>query len=189
MSLKALTRNDLFFALDQCSALTGDREFVVVGSISILGAKPSAPRGLTISADIDLFPRFGESGEKNELIDKNFGQGSLFELENNFYIEGVGSWTMMTSPPGWEERMTPIVSPSGATGWCLDPFDLAYNKMEVGREKDLQYVGEMMRAGITPGVSLRMFLRQHAPNREILENLERNFRTAKQTIKKSRGNE
>ncbi|HEY5792759.1 MAG TPA: hypothetical protein VIS74_05635 [Chthoniobacterales bacterium] len=98
--MKALTRSDLFLALDKCSALTGNREFVVVGSISIPGSKPAAPRGLTIAADIDLFLRFGESGEKNELIDKNFGQGSPFELENNFYIEGVGSWTMMTSPVG-----------------------------------------------------------------------------------------
>jgi len=69
--------------------LTGDREFIVVGSVSILGAKPLAAGALTVSADIDLFPRFSESGDKNELIEKHFGPGSRFELENSFYIEEV----------------------------------------------------------------------------------------------------
>ncbi len=177
--MKALTRHDLLLALDKCSALTGDREFVVVGSISILGSQPAAPRNLTVSADIDLFPRFGESGEKNELIDKHFGQGSQFALDNNFCIEGVGSWTMMTSPAGWDKRMIPIVSPSGVTGWCIDPFDLAYNKLEAGREKDLQYVGEMVRSEITPELSLATFLQRHAPNEDVLRNLEENLQRAK----------
>lgn len=185
--MKALTRNDLILALDKCSGLTGDREFVVIGSVSILGSKPSAPRHLTISADIDLFPRFGESGEKNEMIDKHFGQGSEFELENNFYIEGVGAWTMMTSPQGWEKRMVAITAPSGAIGWCLDPFDLAFNKLEAGRDKDLEYVGEMVKANITPAYSLQGFLRQHAPSPEIRERLEANLRRAKQTIRQNRG--
>lgn len=182
--MKALTRHDLLLALDRCSALTKDREFVVIGSISILGSQPAAPRNLTVSADIDLFPRFGESGKKNELIDKHFGQGSQFELDNNFYIEGVGSWTMMTSPQGWEKRLVPIHSDGGVTGWCLDPFDLAYNKLEVGREKDIQYVGEMMRANIIPTMTLRSFLRQHAPNPETREKLERSLRLATQGIEK-----
>lgn len=176
--MKALTRDDLLLALDKCATLTGDREFVVVGSVSILGSTPAAPDHLTISADIDLFPRVGESGAKNELIDKNFGQGSPFELENNFYIEGVGSWTMMTSPPGWEERMTPIVSPSGVTGWCLDPLDLAYNKLEAGREKDFRYVGEILRSQILSERSLELFLKKQAPNREVLERLKGNLRRA-----------
>lgn len=182
--MKALTRHDLLLALDKCSALTGDREFVVVGSISILGSQPAAPRNLTVSADIDLFPRVGESGEKNELIDKHFGQGSQFELDNNFYIEGVGSWTMMTSPKGWEKRLVPIDSDGGVIGWCLDPFDLAYNKLEAGREKDLQYVGEMLRANILPTMTLRGFLRRHAPDEPVREKLEKNLRLATQTIEK-----
>ena len=96
--MKELTPSDLKLALDSCADLTGDREFVVVGSVSILGARPLAAGALTVSADIDLFPRFNESGEKNKLIERHFGAGSQFELENSFYIEGVGSWTMMTSP-------------------------------------------------------------------------------------------
>lgn len=177
--MKELTRADLELALDNCASLTGDREFIVVGSVSILGAKPLAAGRLTVSADIDLFPRFNESGDKNELIEKHFGAGSQFELENSFYIEGVGSWTMMTSPAGWEKRMIPIVSPTGVTGWCLDPFDLAYNKLEAGREKDLQYVAEMVRSNITPESSLEQFLRQHAPSEEAFRNLEENLRRAK----------
>lgn len=178
--MKALTREDLLLALDQCAALTGDREFVIVGSVSILGSTPTAPSHLTISADIDLFPLIGESGDKNELIDRHFGQGSPFELENSFYIEGVGSWTMMTSPPGWEQRMVAIRSSSGATAWCLDPFDLAYNKLEAGREKDLQYVGEMLQAQIISEGNLQAFLRKHAPNQEVLETLEKNLERTKQ---------
>ena len=178
--MKALTRNDLILALDKCAALTGDREFVVVGSVSILGSTPSAPLHLTISADIDLFPLIGESGEKNELIDQHFGQGSPFELENSFYIEGVGSWTMMTTPLGWEKRMTPIISQSGVTGWCLDPLDLAFNKLEAGREKDIQYVSEMLRSQILSEESLVKFFNVHAPNQGVLEKIAGNLRRAKE---------
>jgi hypothetical protein len=182
--LKALTRHDLLLALDRCSDLTGDREFVVVGSISILGSKPAAPRNLTVSADIDLFPRFGESGEKNELIDKHFGQGSQFELDNNFYIEVVRSRTLCSQ--GWKKRLVPICSDGGVTGWCLDPVDLAYNKLEAGREQDLQYVGEMLRANILPTMTLRGFLRQHAPDQTVREKLEKSLRMATQTMEQNR---
>jgi len=176
--LKELTQSDLKLALDSCAELTGDREFVVVGSVSILGARPLAAGALTVSADIDLYPRFNESGEKNELIERHFGAGSQFELENSFYIEGVGSWTMMTSPKGWEKRMVPIISPGGVTGWCLDPFDLAYNKLEAGRAKDLQYVAEMIRSDITPAFSLETYFRQHAPNEEVFRQLVESLRKA-----------
>ncbi|HEY5792758.1 MAG TPA: hypothetical protein VIS74_05630 [Chthoniobacterales bacterium] len=80
--------------------------------------------------------------------------------------------------------MIPIVSPSEVTGWRLDPFDLAYNKLEAGREKDLQYVGEMVRSNITPEFSLGKFPRQNAPNQEVLQNLEANLRQAKEAVRK-----
>jgi len=180
--LKALTRHDLLLALDKCSSLTGDREFVVVGSISILGSKPAAPHTLTVSAGISLFLRFGKSGGKNGLIGKSFGRGSQFERDNNFCIEVAKSQPLFSQ--GWEKRLVPIRSGNGATGWCLDPVDLAYNKLEEGREQDLRYVGEMLRGGILPTMTLRRFLRQHAPDEPVREKLERNLRLATDTIEK-----
>lgn len=74
--------------------------------------------------------------------------------------------------------MVPIVSPGGVTGWCLDPFDLAYNKLEAGREKDLQYVAVMICSDITPAFSLETYFRQHAPNEEVFRKLMKSLRKA-----------
>ena len=41
-----------------------------------------------------------------------------------------------------------VESPGGAIGWCLSPLDIAYNKAEAGREKDIAYLAEMFRSGI-----------------------------------------
>ena len=33
----------------------------------------------------------------------------------------------------------------GATGWCLDPLDLAFSKLAARREKDLAFVATLLR--------------------------------------------
>jgi hypothetical protein len=58
-------------------------------------------------------------------------------LEHDFYIEPVGEWTMMTSLPGWAERLVKVETPGGAIGWCLSPLDVAYNKADAAGRKTL----------------------------------------------------
>jgi hypothetical protein len=53
--LKELSLDDLKLALSESAALSGETEFVVVGSLAIVGAHPFAPANLRVSQDMDLF--------------------------------------------------------------------------------------------------------------------------------------
>ena len=146
--MRELSRADLELALDACAAATGERVYVVVGAVSIVGPCATPPATLVMSADIDLFPRGRESAEINAVIAAQCGVGSEFEDENGFYVEAVGRWTLSTALPGWEERLVKVESLAGVVGWCLSALDLAVVKLDAAREKDLRYVQEMLRAGI-----------------------------------------
>lgn len=43
----------------------------------------------------------------------------------------------------------------GATGWCLEPHDLAVSKLAAGREKDRHFVAVMLRARLIDAATLR----------------------------------
>lgn len=128
--------------------MVGKRVFIVVGAVSIVGAFPNPPPGLAISNDIDIFPPPDGDGEINETLARHFGEGSAFALERGFHIEGVGRWTMMMGLPGWEDRLITTRTPGDVLGLCLSPIDLAYVKLEVARDKDINYVGVMIRENV-----------------------------------------
>lgn len=71
-------------------ALSGETEFVVVGSLAIVGAHPLAPAVLRVSQDIDLFFLKGATLERNRAIYERFGPDSEFSELHDFYIEPVG---------------------------------------------------------------------------------------------------
>ena len=146
--MRELSLDDLRLALAECAALTSEDEFIVVGSVAIVGAIPAATAALRVSQDIDLFVKSGATAEKNRIIYERFGPDSAFAVEHDFYIEPVGEWVVKTSLPGWQDRLVRVDAPGGAIGWCLSPLDIAYNKAEAGREKDLVYLAELFRSGI-----------------------------------------
>ena len=53
-------------------------------------------------------------------------------------------------PEGWKERLHKIQNDNTdlKIGYCLDVHDLASSKLVAGREKDLDFVGEMFRHDI-----------------------------------------
>ncbi len=55
---------------------------------------------------------------------------------------------MMTALPGWEERLLKTDTPGGVIGWCIAPLDIAYNKADAGRPKDIVYLAGLFPARI-----------------------------------------
>ena len=161
--MRALSRTDLHLALETCAAATGEREYIVVGAVSIVGPCAAPPPSLVMSADIDLFPRARESAEINAAIAARCGAGSEFEDENGFYVEGVGRWTLLSALPGWEERLVRVETPSTVVGWCLSALDLAVVKLDAARVKYLHYVKEMLQAGIVRAEEIRKATEACAP--------------------------
>lgn len=138
-----MKRADLEHILRASKGTTGETEFVVIGSQCILGRHPDAPRVLRQSMEADLYPRF--KPELAPLIEGSLGRYSQFDLTFGYYADGVGPDTAKL-PADWEERLIPICNENtgGATGWCLEPHDLAYSKLAARREKDLAFVAAML---------------------------------------------
>ena len=139
-----MKRADLEHILRASKGVTGETEFVVIGSQCILGSVPDAPRALRQSMEADLYPRFRP--ELAELIEGSLGELSPFHQTFGYRADGV-SPTTATLPKGWEERLVRLSNENtgGAVGWCLEPHDLAFSKLAARREKDLAFVATLLR--------------------------------------------
>lgn len=151
--------------------------FFVVGRGSLSASMPTAPATLRTTADIDLFSTFDKAlVDAWAEADPSVGAGSEFFAENGFYIERVGEWTLMEQPAGWQERAIALQI-EGIDVLVLHPLDLAYNKLEAGRPKDIEFMREGLTCKAYDYVEVLEFIQKHAPDsirrEEILENLRK----------------
>jgi len=142
-----MKRHQLEHILRASAVISECREFVVIGSQSILGQFPSAPAELLVSEEADLWPR--ESPELADLIDGSIGELSPFHETFGYYAQGVGPETAVL-PPGWEGRLIPVPVPGveGVQGLCLEIHDLLVSKAAAGRDKDLRFLTDCFRFGL-----------------------------------------
>jgi hypothetical protein len=139
-----MKRADLEHILRACKGVTGETEFVVIGSQAILGQFPDAPRVLRQSMEADVYPR--HQPDLALEIEGSLGRYSQFDLTFGYHADGV-SPTTAALPADWETRLVRVCNENtgGAVGWCLDPHDLAYSKLAARREKDLAFVAALLR--------------------------------------------
>ena len=139
-----MKRTDLEHVRRASKGITGEAEFIVIGSQAILGRFPDAPKTLRESLEADLYPR--HRPELAEQIEGSLGRYSQFNETFGYYADGV-SPTTATLPKGWEERLVKLTNNNtgGAIGWCLDPYDIAFSKLVARREKDLAFVAALLR--------------------------------------------
>jgi hypothetical protein len=158
-----MRRADLEHVLRAAGAITGEREWVIVGSQAILGAVPDAPRDLLVSQEADVYAPGSELA--SDLIDGSIGERSPFHESFGYYAHGVGPRTA-TLPARWRERAVTIESPStgGVTGICPAPADLAISKLAAGREKDRSFVVSLLRHAIVQPDQLRQLLGELQPD-------------------------
>lgn len=142
-----MTRAALEHLLRAASALTNERHFVVIGSQAVLGQFPSAPHALLVSIEADIYPR--DAPDKADLIDGAIGELSAFHQTFGYYAHGVDE-TTATLPAGWEDRLVSIHNENtgGATGWCLDVYDLASSKLVASRERDIDFLRVLIQEGL-----------------------------------------
>ena len=139
-----MKRQELEHIVRAAAGITGEKEFIVLGSQSILGKFPDAPHSQRHSMEVDIYPR--EHPELAELINGCLGEFSAFHTTFDHYADGVSPTTAIL-PRGWEDRLVRFSNENtnGAVAHCLDPLDLAYAKLAAGRPKDLNYVVELTR--------------------------------------------
>ena len=169
-----MTRQQLEHVVRAAGAITDERKILVLGSQSILGAFPHPPDSLTVSREADVCPV--NDPAKADLISGAIGEVSQFDSTFGYYAHGLPP-TACPLPQGWEQRLVPFhnANTRGVTALCLAPLDLASSKLVAGRDKDKEFVAEMLRHQLIEQQSLkeRIALFEEAEQRRIaLENLE-----------------
>lgn len=95
-----MNRDDIKRLLDEAMKITNHRDYVIIGSLSVLGAVAHPPISMTGSIDIDLYPK-NDPGRTFEIANK-LGLGSDFEQTYGYYADAV-SPMLPTLPDGWEQ--------------------------------------------------------------------------------------
>ncbi len=140
-----MRREYLFKLFDEARRLTGHTDYVVIGSLSILGThdEDELPAEMSMSNDVDSYTLV-DPGRINDLKTA-LGEGSDFHRINGYFLDPV-SPSLPSLPDGWQARMTNLQQ--GAVRiWFLDPDDAAISKYARSQPNDVRWI----RAGISSG--------------------------------------
>lgn len=136
----------LFAVFEEAHKLSKHREFVVVGSLSILGLEGhfDIPESMTLSNDIGCFTKT----DPDRIYDvvKALGENSEYHQKSGYYLDAVAPG-LPTLPDGWADRLI-LVERGGLLAWFLDPNDAALSKYARGEPRDRRWI----QAGILAGV-------------------------------------
>ena len=130
-----MTRDELEHIIRASADITGQYEFIIIGSQSILGPVPYPHEVFTVSMEADIYPK--EAPELAEKIEGRIGEGSDFHDTHGYYAQGVGPETAIL-PADWLSRVVRVQNENtnGRVGYCLDVVDLFLSKAAAGRQKD-----------------------------------------------------
>lgn len=126
--------------------ITGEKQFIIVGSQSLHGKYPDVPDEIVRSVEVDLIANV--ETDRTEWLDA-IGVDSRFHEQFGYYADPVDDSTA-TLPKGWKERLVnlPPGNTGGVRGLCLDPHDLAISKYVARREKDVEFTRALARRGL-----------------------------------------
>lgn len=133
-----MRREYLFRVFEEARRLTGHQEYVVIGSLSILGTEDEdgLPPEMAMSIDIDSYTR-ADPGRIHDLKDA-LGENSEFHLHHGYYLDPV-SPSLPSLPDGWQGRMT-LIGNGDLRLWFLDPDDAAVSKYARSQPNDLRWI-------------------------------------------------
>lgn len=138
--------DDLFALFARARDLSGHRDYVIVGSLSILGLADESlvPPDMAMSNDIDGFTQ-ADPGRIFDL-DALLGAESPFHATHGYFLDPV-SPDLPSLPDGWEGRLNKVER-DGVRLWFLDPNDAAVSKYARGEPRDQRWI----RSGLSHGL-------------------------------------
>lgn len=173
-----MKKRQLDHILRAAARITGERQFLIIGSQSLHGKYPDLPDDIARSAEVDLVA--GKNVDRTEWLNV-IGQDSPFHETFGYYADPVDE-TTATLPRGWKERLVHLApgDTEGVKGLCLDPHDLVIAKYVARREKDLIFVRELARRKIVTRKRLLDLLNQtpveENVRQRIRDDIARDFR-------------
>ena len=140
-----MRREDLRRLFARARDLCGETDYVVFGSLAVLGYAGEVPPRMAASLDVDAFTKH-EPGRIFDLA-PSLGQGSPFEAEHGYYLDPT-SPRVATLPAGWEGRLTRIQLEPNLAAWFLEPNDTAVSKYARMEPRDREWIRPGLRAGV-----------------------------------------
>jgi hypothetical protein len=149
--------------------ITGEKQFIIVGSQSLHGKHPDIADDILRSFEVDLIAKRDPS--RVEWLNA-IGQDSKFHEQFGYYADPVDEGTA-TLPKGWKGRLVnlPPGDTEGVRGLCLDPHDLAIAKYVASREKDVIFTRELLSRGIVSRDRLHALLEETPITQEMRERI------------------
>jgi hypothetical protein len=138
-------RDDLRRLFARARSLSGETDYVVLGSLAALGYAGELPPRMAMSLDVDAYGK-SDPGRIFDLAPA-LGQGSAFEAENGYYLDPI-SPRIATLPERWEDRLVRIELEPGLAAWFLEPNDAAVSKYARMEPRDREWIRAGLRAGI-----------------------------------------
>jgi hypothetical protein len=140
-----MRREDLRRLFARARDLSGETDYVVLGSLAILGCAIEVPARMAASIDVDAFTK----NDPARIFDLavSLGQGSPFEREYGYYLDPI-SPQVATLPAGWEGRLTRIQLEASLAAWFLEPNDAAVSKYARMEPRDREWIRPGLRAGV-----------------------------------------
>jgi hypothetical protein len=125
--------------------ITGEKQFVIIGSQALHGRYPDLADDIVRSAEVALIAK--RNTDRTEWLNA-IGQDSPFHVEFGYYADPIDEGSAVL-PAGWKGRLVnlPPGDTEGVTGLCLEPHDLAIAKYAARRDKDIVFTRELARRG------------------------------------------
>jgi hypothetical protein len=138
-------REDLGRLFARARDLCGETDYVVFGSLAVLGYAGEVPPRMAASIDVDAYSRT----DPDRIFDLRpaLGQGSPFEAEFGYYLDPI-SPRVATLPEGWPDRLTRIELAPDLAAWFLEPNDAAVSKYARMEPRDREWIRPGLRTGV-----------------------------------------
>jgi hypothetical protein len=160
-----MKKREVDHVLRAAGRITGEKQFIIIGSQSLHGKYPDLPDSFVKSFEVDLIA--SKNADRTEWLNA-IGVYSPFHESFGYYADPVDHKTA-TLPKGWKGRLVnlPVGETEGVQGLCLDPHDLAIAKYVARREKDIIFTRELARRGIVSRDRLLALLDQTSVSKEV----------------------
>ncbi|MGH8133422.1 MAG: DUF6036 family nucleotidyltransferase [Steroidobacteraceae bacterium] len=153
-----MKKRELDHVLRAAGRITGEKQFIIIGSQSLHGKYPDLADDIIKSAEVDLVA--AKNSKRTEWLNA-IGVYSHFHETYGYYADPVDEKTA-TLPKGWKGRLVslPPGDTEGVKGLWLEPHDLVIAKYVASREKDLAFTRELTHRGIVSEEQLLSLLEQ-----------------------------
>jgi hypothetical protein len=158
----------VFSLLNEVKRLCGHQEFVVIGSLSILGLSEvsTIPADMSMSIDVDSYALSHPRRLYESDVSKALGEGSPWHAAHQTFLDPVRP-ALATLPEGWEQRLIKLER-TGIAVHFLEPNDAAISKLTRGEPRDLRWV----RAGLSEGLMSLPMIKLRSRSTRFLDDTE-----------------